>query len=233
MIKFVEANVDLAAIRHKHAKLAELPFNSTNKFQLSVHAVSANDAADVAKDVDVDEDAESGRRRRRGKTPTTSAMLFMKGAIERVLERCTTTMINGVAEPMTAARRAEIERAADDLGKRGERVMAFAQRALDKRFGVEFDFDVDALNFPTDELTLVGLVSFIDPPRESVPSAIVKCHEAGLRVIMVTGDHPLTALAIAREIGIVRGVAVDDVATATSSTLMWRDARNRYSEFYY
>ena len=59
------------------------------------------------------------------------------------------------------------------------------------------------VNFPLENLCFVGLVSLIDPPRAAVPDAVAKCRTAGIRVIMVTGDHPITAEAIAKSVGII------------------------------
>ena len=64
-------------------------------------------------------------------------------------------------------------------------------------------YDPAKKNFPTTGLRFLGLMALIDPPREAVPDAVAKCRTAGIRVIMVTGDHPVTAEAIARNVGII------------------------------
>ena len=69
-----------------------------------------------------------------------------------------------------------------------------------------FPFDADDVNFPLDGLKFVGLISMIDPPRAGVPDAVMKCRSAGIKVIMVTGDHPITAQAIAKSVGIISDV---------------------------
>lgn len=66
-----------------------------------------------------------------------------------------------------------------------------------------YKFDTDSINFPMDGLCFVGLMSLIDPPRPNVPDAVAKCRTAGIKVIMVTGDHPITAKAIAKMVGII------------------------------
>lgn len=66
-----------------------------------------------------------------------------------------------------------------------------------------FKFDADDPNFPESGLRFVGLMSMIDPPRAAVPDAVAKCRSAGIKVIMVTGDHPITAKAIAKSVGII------------------------------
>jgi len=71
------------------------------------------------------------------------------------------------------------------------------------KFPKGFAFNADDVNFPLSGLRFVGLMSMIDPPRAAVPDAVAKCRSAGIKVIMVTGDHPITAQAIARSVGII------------------------------
>ena len=86
----------------------------------------------------------------------------------------------------------------------GERVLGFADLYLSgNSFPESFQFDIENPNFPMENLRFVGLVSLIDPPRPEVPDAVEKCRSAGIRVVMVTGDHPITARAIARSVGII------------------------------
>ncbi len=77
-----------------------------------------------------------------------------------------------------------------------------------------FNFDTDEVNFPLTGLCFVGLMSMIDPPRAAVPDAVAKCRSAGIKVVMVTGDHPITAKAIAKSVGIISegNKTVEDIA---------------------
>ncbi|PIO27201.1 hypothetical protein AB205_0026880, partial [Aquarana catesbeiana] len=77
-----------------------------------------------------------------------------------------------------------------------------------------FKFDTDEVNFPLTGLCFIGLISMIDPPRAAVPDAVGKCRSAGIKVIMVTGDHPITAKAIAKGVGIISegNETVEDIA---------------------
>jgi sodium/potassium-transporting ATPase subunit alpha len=88
------------------------------------------------------------------------------------------------------------------FGKRGERVLGFAKLHLLREFfpkGKLFDLSSpEKFNFPFKDLTFVGLVSLIDPPKDSVPWAVKRCRSAGIKVIMVTGDQAPTAGAIAK-----------------------------------
>jgi len=123
------------------------------------------------------------------------AVLYHKGAPEVVLARCTSAQRGEQAEPFTPEMRDSLRAAVDAMAAQGLRVLAFAfRRAPAAGDPAEMEHG----------LTLAGLVGLEDPPRPEVPGAIARCREAGIRVIMVTGDHPHTAQAIAREIGLVR-----------------------------
>ena len=86
----------------------------------------------------------------------------------------------------------------------GERVLGFCDYELPAdQFPYGFPFNSEEINFPIEKLRFLGLISMIDPPRAAVPDAVSKCRSAGIKVIMVTGDHPITAKAIARSVGII------------------------------
>eukprot|EP00002_Diphylleia_rotans_P025318 TRINITY_DN4_c0_g1_i1.p1 TRINITY_DN4_c0_g1~~TRINITY_DN4_c0_g1_i1.p1 ORF type:complete len:1021 (-),score=231.41 TRINITY_DN4_c0_g1_i1:296-3358(-) len=188
LIKFCDPFRDIMQMREANPKLFEVPFNSTNKYQLSVHKQEA--------------DARESRH-----------LLVMKGAPERILERCSSILVGGKVEPMTDRFRAEFQKAYETLGSMGERVLGFAECVLPTKFNDGFAYsDKDGGNFPTSDLCFVGLISLIDPPRPAVPDAISKCKTAGIKVIMVTGDHPITAKAIARQVGIITEDTVEDIA---------------------
>jgi calcium-translocating P-type ATPase len=120
-------------------------------------------------------------------------MLYCKGALETVLETCDLVQLDGGVVPLDAAAKTRLLAAQDTLAEAGLRVLAFAHGAM-------------AHGLPDAErgLTLSGLVGLEDPPRPEVPEAVARCVTAGIRVIMVTGDHPHTAQAIAREIGLLK-----------------------------
>ena len=126
----------------------------------------------------------------------TQRLLYCKGALEVVLPLCRQWQRAGGPVALSATDRARILAAEQRLADQGLRVLAFAWRPLPQeteRDGWE------------QELIFAGLVGLEDPPRPEVPDAVLRCREAGIRVIMCTGDHPHTALAIAREIGLVQG----------------------------
>jgi len=178
--------------RARNKKVVEIPFNSTNKFQVSVHE---------------QEDKSDSRY-----------LLVMKGAPERILQRCTSIVIDGTERPLTEDWKQAFETAYMELGGLGERVLGFCDFLLpEDKYPQGYPFDADEENFPLEGLRFVGLMSMIDPPRAAVPDAVLKCRSAGIKVIMVTGDHPITAKAIARSVGIISDgqETVEDIAART------------------
>jgi len=91
-----------------------------------------------------------------------------------------------------------------------------------------YNFDADEVNFPLMRLRFVGLISMIDPPRAAVPDAVGKCRSAGIKVIMVTGDHPITAKAIAKGVGIISksNETVEDIAARRNINVTNVDPRS-------
>jgi sodium/potassium-transporting ATPase subunit alpha len=122
-------------------------------------------------------------------------VLYCKGAPESVLPLCGHVAADGEALPLEAVQRENISHAHEAMARKGLRVLAFASRQLPA---------VSASLAPEQDLVFQGLVGLEDPPRGEAVEAIRKCREAGIKVIMITGDHPRTAIAIAREIGLVQ-----------------------------
>merc|ERR1712226_1257875 len=175
--------------RMRNKKVCEIPFNSTNKYQVSIH--ETEDKSDP------------------------SYLLAMKGAPERILQRCSTIVVDGKELELTQEWKDSFNNAYLELGGLGERVLGFCDLKLDaEKYPEGYPFDCDDVNFPIDNLRFVGLMSMIDPPRAAVPDAVAKCRSAGIKVIMVTGDHPITAKAIAKSVGIISegNKTVEDIA---------------------
>ena len=146
-----------------------------------------------------------------GSVREDGAAAFSKGAMERVLPLCSHIMIKGERKPLEDVNRDDIMHADHALMDMGLRVLAFASKDLPdtsslvkKKNGGE---DVVSSEIEKD-MTFLGLIGLQDPPRPEVPEAILKCHGAGIRIIMITGDGSRTALAIARQIGLVQGTPV-------------------------
>ena len=177
LIKAVQLLRDVDDYHRCNPKVHEIKFNSTNKWQLSVHKPEDPNA--------------------------THPVMVLKGAPERVIHMCSRIMINGEEVPMTPEWMAAYNEAYESLGAMGERVLGFAYNSLDT-LPLDYEFtNKPEPNFPTGDLCFVGLMSLIDPPREGVPEAVAKCKRARIKVFMVTGDHHITALAIAKQVGII------------------------------
>lgn len=141
----------------------------------------------------------------------------MKGAPERILDRCSTIFIGGKEKVLDEEMKEAFNNAYLELGGLGERVLGFCDQMLPSdKYPIGFKFDADEVNFPITGMRFVGLMSMIDPPRAAVPDAVAKCRSAGIKVIMVTGDHPITAKAIAKSVGIIsEGMVGSLFATST------------------
>ncbi|KAL3994994.1 NaH/K antiporter P-type ATPase alpha subunit family protein [Acanthocheilonema viteae] len=168
---------DVIAYRKLCPKIYEIPFNSTNKFQVSIHTQESDD----------------------------HFILVMKGAPEQIIARCKTYLQDSEERNLTKEDLQIFQDAYEYLGGMGERVMGFCDLDLDpSKYPKDFIFCTDPLNFPLEGLRFLGLISMIDPPRPAVPHAVDLCQSAGIKIVMVTGDHPLTAEAIARQVNIIK-----------------------------
>jgi sodium/potassium-transporting ATPase subunit alpha len=213
LIKFCDTLLPLEATRAKFPtfsytstvddKLSEcfIPFNSEIKFNLYIRDMN--------------------KAEKHPKTKEDNLMLIMKGAPERILKRCGKILINGEEREFDQYWQAQVKKANDKFGKMGERVLAFARIQLDPKIYTKepaYEFDVknwkkwmDVTDrdenikgwFPMHKLTLVGIVSLNDPPRPSVPYSVKICRQAGIKVVMVTGDQPPTAASIAHKVNII------------------------------
>ncbi|CAL4059849.1 unnamed protein product, partial [Meganyctiphanes norvegica] len=179
LLKCIESAVgDVKEWRARNKKVAEIPFNSTNKYQVSIHETEDKN--------------------------NQQYLLVMKGAPEIILEHCSTIFINGKEKPIDDEIKEAFNNAYLKLGGLGEHVLGFCDYMLPSdKYPVDYPFDVDDINFPLHGLRFAGLMSMTDPPHFAVPEAVAKCRSAGIKVIMVTGDHPITAKAIAKSVGII------------------------------
>ena len=122
---------------------------------------------------------------------------YTKGAPDEILKKCTSAIVAGKTVPMTDDIRKDILRANKAMADRALRVLAVSLRQYKKE---PESYDASALE---QELTFVGLTGMIDPVRPEVKHAIEECREAGIRPVMITGDHKDTAVAIGKELGII------------------------------
>ncbi|MEU6562895.1 cation-translocating P-type ATPase [Nocardia nova] len=186
----------------------------------NAHASASGELAGDATDIAVlaaaralDPDAGSGKRlrqfafdsvRKRMSTLDDCAaghVVHVKGAPETVVPLCVSEAgPDGATRPLTERRRAEVLAMVDTRARDGYRMLAVADRPLPSG-----PPDPDTPGSAEDQLTLLAVVSIVDPPRREVPDAVARCHDAGIRIIVITGDHGATAAAVARQVGIVHG----------------------------
>lgn len=168
-----------------------MPFNSTNKYAIAI----------------THKPHETGVLR-----------LLLKGAPERVLGRCSHILgPSGERLPLDETMRAAYNVQYEHMAGQGHRVIAVGQSLLDgQTYPLDFAFSTEGDgNVPATELTFVGLYSLADPPKHGVREAVGQLRRAGIQIVMVTGDHPLTATAIARRVNIIVGETKHDVAKRT------------------
>ncbi|KAI0900064.1 potassium/sodium eff [Annulohypoxylon nitens] len=150
------------------------------------------------------------------------SMVFTKGAVERVLDLCSTIGAGDAPEPMTDEHKQRVLEQMDVFASQGQRVLAIASRSWEGKYEESSspenqDGDEALRKRVESDLTFLGLAGIYDPPRKETTSAIAECSSAGIKVHMLTGDHPATAEAIAKEVGIIPrnlGILSHDVASA-------------------
>jgi len=152
--------------------------------------------------------------------PDGSHRLIAKGAPDVLVARSQGVLIDGVVQPLTGEVRAEVDRVIADFGGRALRTLAVGFRPLD---GAGIDPDD-----PERELVLTGIFGIMDPPRPEVSEAVAEARAAGIRTVMITGDHAVTARAIAEQIGIMTsadqtvhtGAEIDHMSDVELRTIM-------------
>ena len=152
-----------------HERVNEVPFDSDRKMMSTVHMYNE------------------------------SYYSMTKGAIDKLLPRCTHIFKNGKIEILTDSDKNQILEAAGSMSQEALRVLSFAFKQYDSN-------DVD-INHLEENLIFIGLVGMIDPPRTEVKDSIKECKKAGIRTVMITGDHKDTAFAIAKELGIAEEIS--------------------------
>jgi len=172
------AGLAKTALEARFPRIAEIPFDSTRRRMTTVHDVAAAG----------DELAAPFRDARR--------VAFSKGAVEALADVCSHVWIDQRAQPLDGQYREQIDESDRTIAQDGMRVLGIAFKPIAS--------DRDRLDAVERDLVFVGVVGLIDPPRPEVKDAVETCRRAGVRPVMITGDHPLTARHIARELGIMR-----------------------------
>jgi Ca2+-transporting ATPase len=171
-------------------RVDEVPFDSQRKRMTTLHSILTRPADEPA-DVQV-----SPLLTMLDRLGEAKLVAFMKGAVDVVLADCRSYWIDGQARPLNQDHHDQIVQSNDQLAACGMRVLGVAFRLFDERPPTGEQLER--------EMVFVGMLGIIDPPRPEVKDAVARCRAAGIRPIMITGDHPLTALNIARELGITK-----------------------------
>jgi Ca2+-transporting ATPase len=174
----IKGGADEAQLARAWPRAHELPFDARRKRMATIHRRGAGEVA------------------------------FVKGAPKEVLALCTYVLLRGEARPLTPALRAEIMAANDDYARGALRVLALARRELPRRAaGGERLGPLYSPERVEQGLTFLGLAAMMDPPRPEVAAAVKTFREAGIRLVMITGDYGLTAESLARRVGMITGAA--------------------------
>ena len=189
--------VDIDKVRQVNPRLKVLPFNSSNKFMISANQLETLDNTIPEKDLTV--------------------LVLLKGAPDIVIQRCSTYKTNtDNIQTLDGEMKKKLFDRQEELGKNGYRVIAMSQQRFthqeyddmmqsykEKQRSQSSQQGEDLSGFPSNEYCFIGLFSLLDPPRPEVPDAVLKARRAQIRVAMVTGDHPTTAKAIAKQVHIL------------------------------
>ncbi|MDX1688044.1 MAG: cation-translocating P-type ATPase [Candidatus Promineifilaceae bacterium] len=178
VVAAAELGLQKEDLEERWPRVAEVPFTSERKRMTTVHETKVPEGETTA--------------------PWRAApyVAFSKGAVDSLLEICDQVWVGDKAVPLDEEMVQRITRANEEMAQNGQRVLSGAFRPLD---ALPDEEDVETLE---QDLTFVGLIGMLDPPRPEVHEAVAKCRTAGIRPVMITGDHPLTARQIARELKI-------------------------------
>ncbi|KHN88767.1 Sodium/potassium-transporting ATPase subunit alpha-2 [Toxocara canis] len=181
LLRYADSVTDVAQLRRRYRIAFEVPFNSMRKWHLT-----------VVQDNTINENDEDNK---------LSYIAFLKGAPEVIMKKCSQFALADGCISIDEGTEMEFQDAYDHFGNSGRRVIGFAMKRFP--FNSNMRFSSDGSDFPLEDFTFVGLVAIMDPPRPDTSDAIKRCKRAGIKVFMVTGDHPSTATAVAKEIGLI------------------------------
>ena len=199
------AGLRKAELETQAPRVAEAPFDSERKRMTTVHELGGGATFAAAPDLE-----------------GQSCIAFAKGGMDSLLDVCTQILVNGAVLPLDEARKGSLRQTHDRLAADGLRVLAYAYRTFDAK---PPDASADSLE---QGLTYIGLTGMLDPPRPEAAVAVAQCESAGIRTIMITGDHPVTAAHIARELGVggkgelLTGAEIENVSDADLEAIVQR-----------
>jgi len=173
----VRAGIDLTEWNRRYPRVSEIPFSSERKRMSTLHQSTAEEDGGLF----------------------GPCVLLTKGAADVLLPRCTHEAVAGRIRPLTEARRSEILRTHEEMAALALRALGIAMKPMPCNTLIAEEETGEQVE---QGLTFLGLVGMIDPPRPEAREAVAKASAAGVRTIMITGDHAATAVAIARDLGI-------------------------------
>lgn len=192
LLRFACKYIDAPAEQEQYQKVFEMPFSSATKWHLTVHHMCVKGSSNQ---------------------PDSIYVSLIKGAPERVAAMCRYIQVGDEIIPWTEETQGKFNAAYEHFAVNGRRLIAFARCFLPAdKYPEGFSFCRDPCNIPMDEFVFIGLVAIMDPPKKGVRKAIAALRTAGVQLVMVTGDHPLTAEAIARQIGLFSGETIIEAA---------------------
>ena len=194
IVAATKAGMTKKELEKKYPRVHEIPFTSERKRMTTVHEMSEE-----------------------------KLLAFMKGAPEVILDRCTKIFKNGEPKKLTKKEKQKILKTNGQMATDALRVLGVAFKELTDIKPEDFRelSKTEEINKHVEsDLVFVGLVGMIDPPREEAKEANKLCQQAGIKTIMITGDHKLTAVAVAKEIGIIKGNPADMALTGAELDTM-------------
>jgi Ca2+-transporting ATPase len=179
------------ALEEAFPRIAEIPFDSTRKRMTTLHRLTPEEEAESSVLTDARRSLQNAVR--------TPCIVFTKGAVDSLIEVCNYIWVEGRIEPLDEGWRARLSRGVENLAKDGMRILgvAFRPETQPPQEGEEAGLEQN--------LIFIGMEGMVDPARPEVPEAVQTCKQAGIRPLMITGDHPVTARFIARKLGIADG----------------------------
>lgn len=191
-----ESDYKTENLKERYPRIKEIPLTSDRKRMTTIHSINEDSRTnDILKQIKIIEDKEFDLNDKK-------LIAFTKGAPEIILATCKYIDNNGKIERITKKTRSRINKSTKDMTQSALRVLAIGYRIIDDKELIEDRNNLTENNVEK-EFIFSGLIGIMDPPKKEAKEAIKKCKTAGIKVIMITGDHKDTAAAIASELEIL------------------------------
>ena len=218
--KALEKKIDKIELYKKMPRIDDIPFDSNTKMMTTVHIIKQDNCFQ-----DLNENSEGQIMIKEINNQNNEIYRYItKGAPDILVEKCTAIYINGSIKPLTSIQKNNIKKQNLEMANKALRVLAVAYKDFTKKNRPQTKRTVPERKGPSpdENLIFVGLIGMIDPPREGVKEAVYTCKKAGIKTVMITGDHIATAKAIAKELGIlsndneaITGAELDKISDKT------------------